>query len=49
MAAPTLPSQGLGSGRKCHITPAFSGDPNKGDKIRSGYLTPASSDAQKRA
>ena len=23
-------------GRKCYITPAFSGVPNKGDKIRSG-------------
>ena len=30
-------------GRKCYITPAFSGVPNakRGDKIRSGYLTPA--------
>ena len=30
-------------GRKCYITPAFSGVPNakRGEKIRSGYLTPA--------
>ena len=30
-------------GRKCYITPAFSGVPNakRGDKIRSGCLTPA--------
>ena len=26
------------SGRKCYVTPAFSGVPNKGDKIRSQNL-----------
>ena len=26
---------------QCYITPAFSGVPNKGDKIRTGCLTPA--------
>ena len=28
------------SGRNCYITPASSGVPNKGDKIRSDYITP---------
>ena len=33
----------------CYVTPAFSGVPNKGEKIRSGCLTHAFSGAQKRA
>ena len=39
MATSTLPSQGPKRGRKCYITPAFSGVPYKGDKIRIGCLT----------
>ena len=46
-----MPSRGPKGGRKCYITPAFSGIPNKGEqnqkwsqtkgnKIRSGSLTP---------
>ena len=27
--------------QKCYMTPAFSGVPNKGDKLKSGYITPA--------
>ena len=62
MAASPLPSRGPKKGRKCYVTPAFSGIPNakrgeqnqkwsstKGNKIRSGYLTPAFPGAQKRA
>ena len=35
------PQSGPRRGRKCYVTPAFSGVPNakRGDKIRSGYLT----------
>ena len=33
--------QGPKRGWKCYVTPTFSGVPNKGDKIRSGYLIPA--------
>ena len=37
-------------GRKCYVTPAFSGIPNqRGGKIRIGCLTPVFSRAQKRA
>ena len=37
-------------GRKCYVTRAFSGIPKqRGDKIRSGHLTPAFSGPQKRA
>ena len=28
-------------GTKCYVTPAFSGVPIKGDKIKGGYSTPA--------
>ena len=35
-----LHSRGPTSGRKCCVTPAFSGVFKTGDKIRSGYLTP---------
>ena len=51
MATSPLPSQGPKRGRNRYITPAFSGSPNAklGNKIRSGYLTPAFSVAQKRA
>ena len=62
MATSPLPSRGPKRGRKCYVTPAFSGVPNakcgeqnqkgsptKGNKIRSGCLTPAFSTAQKRA
>ena len=40
MATSPLPSGGPTSGRKCYITPAFSGVPIKGDKIRNDYLAP---------
>ena len=38
-----IPNSPYNGGRKCYITPAFSGVPNakRGEKIRSGYLTPA--------
>ena len=39
LAASRLPSWGPTSGWKCYVTPAFSGVPKKGDKIRSGCLT----------
>ena len=48
MGASPLPSRGPKSGRRCYITPAFSGVPNKGDKIRIGCLTPAFLEARKR-
>ena len=35
-----LPSRGPKSGRKCYVTPAFSGVPKQGNKIRIHYLTP---------
>ena len=38
---------GKRSGWNCHVTPTFSGIPNKGDKINSCYRTPAFSGAQK--
>ena len=43
VATSPLPSRGPRRGRNCYVTPAFSGVPNakRGDKIRSGYLTPA--------
>ena len=43
MATSPLPSRGPKRGRNCYVTPAFSGVPNakRGDKIRTGYLTPA--------
>ena len=44
-----LPSRGPTRERTYYITPAFSGVPNKGDKIKSGYLTIALSGAHKRA
>ena len=40
VAASPLPSQGPTRGRKCHVTLAFSGVPNKGGKIRSAWLNP---------
>ena len=60
VATSPLPSWGPKRGRKCYVTPAFSGIPNKGEqnqkwsltkgnKIRSGYLTLAFSGVQKRA
>ena len=51
MTTPPLPLRGPKSRRNCYVAPAFSGIPNakRGDKIRSGYLTPAFSGAQKRA
>ena len=60
LAASPRPSRGHKRGRKCYGTPAFSGVPNakhgeqnqwspaKGNKIRSGCLTPAFPRAQKR-
>ena len=45
--SPMLP-QGPTSGRKCYVIPRYSGIPKtKGDKIRSWYLTPAFSGADK--
>ena len=51
LATSPLPSQGPRGGRKCYVTPAFSGVPNakRREKFRSGYLTPAFSGAHKRA
>ena len=51
VAASLLPSRGPKRGRKCYVTPAFSGIPNAkhGEQNRSGCLTPAFSGAKKRA
>ena len=49
VAAPPLPSWGPKRGHNCYVTLAFPGVPNKGDKIRGGYLTHALSGAHKRA
>ena len=51
MAASTVPSRGPKTGRNCYVTCAFSGVPNtmRGEKIRSGYLTPTFLEPQKRA
>ena len=51
MATSPLPSWGPKRGRDCYVTPAFSGIPNtkQGEKIKSGYLTPAFLGAQKGA
>ena len=38
MATSPLPSRGPTNGRKCYVTPAFSGVPSKGDKIKSGCI-----------
>ena len=40
-----LPSRGPKRGQNCYVTPAFSGVPTRGDKIRIGYLTHAFSEA----
>ena len=47
MATSPLPSWGPTSGWKCYITPAFSGVPKQGDRIKSGFLTPTFSGAPK--
>ena len=47
-----LPHPGLPEGLQegiCYINAAFSGLPNKGDNVKSGYLTPTFSGAQMRA
>ena len=51
MATSPLPSPGPKRGQNCYVAPAFSGILNDklGDKIKSRYLTPAFSRAQKRA
>ena len=51
MAASPPPSQGSKRGQKCYVAPAFSGVPNakRGEKSRSGCLSPAFSGAQKMA
>ena len=51
VATSPLPSWAPQRGWKCYITPAFSWVPNAkhGEKIRSGYLTPAFLGTQKRA
>ena len=48
LAASPLPSRGPKRGRKCYVTPTFSGVPKQGDKIRIGCITSAFSRAQKR-
>ena len=45
VAASSLSSRGHKKGRKCYVTPAFLGPPTKGNKIKSGCLTPAFSGA----
>ena len=40
MATSTLPSGEPSRKRNSYVTLAFSGVPNKGDKIKSGYVTP---------
>ena len=47
LATSPLPSQGPTNGQDCYVTLAFSGVPNKRDKIRIGYLTAAFSGAHK--
>ena len=50
LAASPLPSRGSTRGRKCYVTPAFSGvTKQRGDKIRIGCLTVAFLGAHKRA
>ena len=48
VATSPLPSPGPTRGRKCYVTPAFSGA-KRWEKIRSGCRSPAFSGAQKRA
>ena len=47
LVASPLPSRGPTSGRNFYVTPTFSGVPESGDKIKSGYLTTALSGAHK--
>ena len=51
VATSLLPSRGPKRGRNCYVTLAFSEVPNtkRGEKLRTGCLTPAVSGAQKRA
>ena len=49
LATSPLPSREPEKGRYCYVTPAFSGVPKKGDKIRNGYISSAFSGARKRA
>ena len=49
VAISPLPSPGPKRGRNCYVTLAFSRPPNKGDKIRSGYLTLAFLETRKMA
>ena len=49
VGASPLPSLRPTRGRKCYVTLVFTGVPNEGDKIRSGCLTLAFSEAHKRA
>ena len=46
VATSPLPSRGPKRGQKCYVTPASRGSSAKGNKIRSGYITPAFSGAQ---
>ena len=46
LAPSPLPSRGPKRGQACYVTPAFSGVPKRGDKIRIGCLTPAFSGAE---
>ena len=49
VGASPLPSRGPTRERKCYVTLAFSGVPNKGDKIKRGRPTPAFSRVHKMA
>ena len=51
VATSLLPSRGPKRGRKCYVSPTLSEVPNakRGEKLRSGCLTPPFSGAQKRA
>ena len=51
MATSPLPCRGPKREQDCYVTPVFSGitNPKHGEKIRSGYLTPAFLGPQKGA
>ena len=40
VATSPLPSRGPKIGQNCCVAPTFFGVPKRGDKIRSGYITP---------
>ena len=49
MCLPQPCNRGPTRGRNCYVAPPFSGVPNKGGRIRRGFLTPALLRAHKRA